>query len=428
MIVFLHGFDWAIYTDVVMPAFARWLLERDENAVAELFEQTRCAREEEALPAPMQRLRSWVRARAFVQKLPRGLHSLEEYEQLCSPEAFTPLSDRYLHLHTPRLYQQNDALRTVWGAILETYCLPWRDKALDGELSLFTTTQQQNGVRPEEPGEGMPEIREELISLLHSAGLADLADQISSISHLGQESMDSNDLPDMFDVGGESRNTGALPANLTGALRELGLTGETTAPSKTESLSFDQSGERDIFDPADVEMSETIPPNKPDDTQLYISGEASGMQLISPEGAGDEDDLTFTTQLGGIEIGGMVDLLHLRGWLARVSLRAMVLFEYLACERRCMPFGYVAGEPYNYAGYLTPGEVQQLASCLRNVSPPARGAVARDQLRFRQQQNIPVTSEYFRLVDEVLPAWADDFLQAVRAACSENLGLICAVE
>lgn len=427
MIVFLHGFDWATYTDVVMPAFARWLLERDESAVAEMFEQTRCWLEEEALPAPMQRLRSWVRARAFVQKLPRGLHSLEEYEQLCSPETFTLLSDRYLHLHTPRLYQQNDALRTVWGAILETYCLPWRGKAIDRELSLFTPTP--NGTRPEEPGEGIPEIREELISLLHSAGLADLADQISSITHLGQESMDSEALPDMFDASGESRKTGALSANLTGTLRELGLTGETTASSKTESLSLDQSGERDAFDPTGVGMSETTTPDKPDETPLYIPGEASGTQITSPgDGGENEDDLVFATQLGGIEIGGMVDLLHLRGWLARVSLRAMVLFEYLACERRCMPFGYVAGEPYNYAGYLTPGEVQQLASCLRNVSPPARGAAARDQLRFRQQHNIPVTSEYFRVVDEVLPTWADEFLQAVRAACSEDLGLICAVE
>jgi hypothetical protein len=427
MIVFLHGFDWATYTDVVMPAFARWLLERDESAVAALFEQTRCAQEEESLPAPMQRLRSWTRARAFVQKLPRGLHSLEEYEQLCSPEAFTQLSDRYLHLHTPRLYQQNDALRTVWGAILETYCLPWRDKALDGELSLFTTTP--NGAWPEEPGEGMPEIREELISLLHSAGLADLADQISSITHLGQEPIDSNTLPDMLDASGESRSTGALPANLTGTLRELGLTGETTASGKTEALSFDQGGERDTFDLAGAGMNETATPDKPDGTQFDIPAEASGTQFISPDEDGeDENELAFTTQAGGVEIGGMVDLLHLRGWLARVSLRAMALFEYLACGRRCMPFGYVVGEPYNYVGYLTPGEVQQLASCLRNVSPPTRGAVARDQLRFRQQQNIPVTSEYFRMVDEVLPAWADEFLQAVHAACTENLGLICAIE
>jgi hypothetical protein len=165
-------------------------------------------------------------------------------------------------------------------------------------------------------------------------------------------------------------------------------------------------------------MNETTAPEEPNETPF----------IAPAEGGEDEDDLAFTTQLGGVEIGRMVDLLHLRGWLSRVSLRAMALFEYLACERRCMPFGYVTGEPYNYVGYLTPGEVQQLASCLRHVSAPTRRAAAQDQLRFRQQQNIPVTSAYFRMVDEVLPAWADEFLQAVRAAMSENLGLICAIE
>lgn len=426
MIVFLHGFDWATYTEVVMPAFARWLLERNESAVAALFEQTRCAREEGYLPAPMQRLRSWVRARAFVQKLPRGLHSLEAYEQLCSPATFTPLSDRYLHLHPPRLYQQNDALRTVWGAILETHCLPWRDKALDGAIPPFTIPHQIDEVGmqswPAEPGEGVIEIRDELLSLLHSAGLADLADQLSSITHLGQESIDANPLPDIFDVTGEtdeSRRTGALPGDLTDTLRALGLTGETEASSKTEALGSSQTGQLEASDPTNPSSTRPITLNQPD----------VGAQFIAPgEGGEDEDELAFTTQLGGIEIGGAVDLLHLRGWLARTSLRAMALFEYLACGRRSMPFGYVAGEPYNYAGYLTPGEVQQLAACLRHVFPPPRGSVAQDQLRFRQQQNIPVTSEYFRLVDEVLPAWADEFLQAVRAAMSENLGLICATE
>src|SRR5579884_1075849 len=86
MIVFLHGFDWATYTDVVMPAFARWLLERDESAVATLFEQTRCAQEEEALPAPMQRLRSWVRARAFVQSCRAACTALRNMSSSAPPK------------------------------------------------------------------------------------------------------------------------------------------------------------------------------------------------------------------------------------------------------------------------------------------------------------------------------------------------------
>ncbi len=428
MIVFLHGFDWAIYTEEVMPAFARWLVERDESAVAALFEQTRCAQEEALLPAPMQRLRSWVRALVFVQKLPRGLNSLQEYEQLCSPEEFTLLSDRYLHLHPPQLYQQNDALRTIWGAILETYCLPWRDKALNGDSAplstIYLADEGDKGNEtnsPDEQSERVMEIRSELISLLRTAGLHDLAHQIdeliSQIERLNLEASGTNTFESTSSTGetdgayDETPRTGDLDAfEPLDEIDEGPRTGELSAFSRTETL-------------GELAHTSTGADETSAEEQFIASLEDSGE-------ADDEADLIFSTQLGGIEIGGASDLLHLRGWLASTSLRAMVLFEYLACGRRCMPFGYVTGEPYNYAGYLTPGEVQQLAANLRNVLPPAQRAAAQDQQHFRQQQqqNLLVTSEQFRLVDEVLPAYAAEFLQAVRAAASENLGLICAVE
>ena len=69
MAVQLHGFDWRVYAEQVMPAFEQWLIEGDEIAALQLFEQTRCAYEERFLPDPMQRLRVWTRARAFAQTL-----------------------------------------------------------------------------------------------------------------------------------------------------------------------------------------------------------------------------------------------------------------------------------------------------------------------------------------------------------------------
>ena len=45
MIVQVHGFDWTIYAERIMPAFARWLIDKDETAIYQLFERTRCALE-----------------------------------------------------------------------------------------------------------------------------------------------------------------------------------------------------------------------------------------------------------------------------------------------------------------------------------------------------------------------------------------------
>src|SRR5579875_3764103 len=411
MIVFLHGFDWATYTDVVMPAFARWLLERDESAVAALFEQTRCAQEEAFLPAPMQRLRSWVRARIFVQKLPRGLNSLQEYEQLCSPEAFTLLSDRYLYLHPPQLYQQNDAVRTISGAIFP--------------LSTIYLSDENETNNTDEQGERVLEIRSELLSLLRTAGLDDLANQIDeSISHIEHIHLETGSAT-TFDSPGSG-------GEVDGEGNEAPRTGELdTSDARSQADEFDESpqtGDLEAFSRTEALGELAVPAIDEIDLEEQFTMFLDDGTEAAENGEDGEDDLVFTTRLGGVEIGGASDLLQLRGWLAGTSLRAMALFEYLACGRRCMPFGYVIGEPYNYAGYLTPEEVQQLAACLCNVLPPARKAVAQDQQRFRQQQHLPPTSEHFRLTDEVLPVYAGEFLQALHSAASENLGLICGIE
>ena len=168
MIVQVHGFDWTIYAERVMPAFARWLIDKDQTAIYQLFEQTRCSLEEQFLPEPMQRLRVWRRASTFVDALPRGPHSRREYVKLCSAEQFTLLGDHYLHHHTPHLYQQSPALRTVWGAIIEEYCLPWfytPDTEIGAEQVASATGESEENAQT---------VRSELVSLLHAAGLAEL--------------------------------------------------------------------------------------------------------------------------------------------------------------------------------------------------------------------------------------------------------------
>jgi hypothetical protein len=107
----------------------------------------------------------------------------------------------------------------------------------------------------------------------------------------------------------------------------------------------------------------------------------------------------------------------------------MALFEYLALGRRRMPFGYEPGEPLGcYSGYLMPAEVWQLTTSLRDAQPPSQSEAEDDHKRFVQQQQQTETQETFRLPDEVLPAYAHDFLKVVRRAALYNLGLICSVE
>ena len=170
MSVQVYCFDWAVYAKRIMPAFARWLIEGDEQAIYQLFAKTRCAQEEQFLPDPMQPLRLWPRAKAFVDAIPRGPHSRKEYAKLCSAEQYTLLSDHYLHHYTPHLYQNSPALRAVWGALIETYCLPWFPE-IDAEEA-FVGLAYDSAIDQEA-------VRGELISLLQSAGLPELALEVS---------------------------------------------------------------------------------------------------------------------------------------------------------------------------------------------------------------------------------------------------------
>src|SRR5689334_11012653 len=113
MMVQVYGFNWGAYVGVVMPAFTRWLVESDENSVYQLYQHTRCAREEQYIPPMLCPARTWTRALTFVQKLPRGAHIREEYKILCDPEQFTAMSDQYTYRHIPQLYTRAEALRAV---------------------------------------------------------------------------------------------------------------------------------------------------------------------------------------------------------------------------------------------------------------------------------------------------------------------------
>lgn len=166
MDVYVHGFEWAIYAEQVMPAFERWLVSREEGAAYHLFKQTRCAREEEYLPAPMRRLRTWTRARDFVDSLPRGPHSRKEYAKLCSAEQFTSFSDRYLHSYIPQLYKSVPALRSVWGAIIEHYCII---QFADVSTPVGLAQAHLLEVESEQATRG------EMIALLQDAGLDEMA-------------------------------------------------------------------------------------------------------------------------------------------------------------------------------------------------------------------------------------------------------------
>jgi hypothetical protein len=325
MIVYIHGFDWRVYAECIMPAIQHWLVDTNETDVLQLYKQTRCAQEEQATPGPIQLVRTWTRAQAFVKQLPRGPHSHREYQKLCSAEEFTALSDTYVHRYPPQLYQHSEALRTVWGALIEEYCLPWRRLFENGESIHESFAQPEPTLR-----------RGELIALLQSAGLHELAQNIRFQTVLPLE--ESNATEDEVDTS---------------------ISAMSAAPI-------------------------------------------------------------------GICIGQHPTPLHLRGWLATYSIRAMALFELLAFGRRTMPFGYQAGIPYNsYIGYITPEEVGQISQCLQGISAPDQASVSADQQRFliREENRYP-----FRMIDEVLPAYADTFLTTVHIAAQQGLGLICSIE
>lgn len=275
MAVHLYGLDWKAYSELVMPEFARWLLHGIESPVYELYQQTRCAREEQYIPQVMRKLCTWPRAENFVRQLPRSIYTRDEYRVLCCAQEFTSLNDRYMHRHVPQLYPISEALRAVWGTIVEQHC-----------QSSFPIPDKEN----------------------------------------------------------TTRNT-------------------------------------------------------------------------------DQDECENANQ--GISLGSHPATLQLRGWLAARSVRAMALFELLACGRRCLPFGSRASEPYeNYVGYLTPTEVKHMADCLREETLcPAPDEAQADYTRFRL-----TATQDFRMVDEVLPVYANVLLQVVHMAAHDESGLLCRID
>lgn len=323
MIVRVHGFAWLPYMQQVMPALGSWLLGKDEHIIYQMYQQTRCAQDEQYLPPPLQALCTWSRAQSFVQQLPRNSHARNEYAHLCSPERFTATSDRYIYRHPPQLIPSSEALRTLWGALIETYCLPW----------------------------------------LH---------------------LSSQAVPTAQDL--DPINANQLDQELLQPLQA----GETHHP---------------IEDSHDEHEPDPSPPNQEGNTLPH-------------------DEVT-AGEPTGVFIGRLPTTLHIRGWLATISVRAMALFELLACERRSMPFGYQPGAPFSsYAGYLTPDEVQQLALCLHDIQPPNQALAVMDNQRFRQQISDPHS---FRMIDEVLPLHADAFTATVHLAASQGIGLICSI-
>jgi len=360
MVVHLHGFDWVAYSERVMPAFEQWLVEGDDTTVGQLYEQTRCAYEERFLPETVQRLRVWPRARAFAQTLPRGPYSRREYNKLCSAEHYTALSDRYLYKHAPQLYQQSDALRSVWGAIVETYCLPWTTDTWRDRHP--TNASLEEGLTRQHSTAEDSIARSELVSLLQEVGMSELAQEISA------------------------------------------------QPAEVERIEWvaDERGETDEA-AAQPDFGQMALPDTPDTDN------------------DNEEETEIIVAARGMLIGHQPNLLHLRGWLAGISVRAMALFEFLACGRRSMPFGFEAGEPFGaFSGYLTPDEVAQLATCLEGVITPDQSEAEEDYITYRYQHSGLPSS--FRLVDEVLPTHAAELLKAIETAASQGYGLICSVE
>jgi hypothetical protein len=367
MAVQVHGFDWAVYAERIMPAFEKWLLERDEDTLYELFKETRCAREEDFVPPSLQRARIWPRARAFAETLPLGPYSRREYQKLCSAEHFTALSDRYMYKHAPQLYQSPEPIRAVWGALIETYCLPWSHE-------VRPVAHKDDGLEAEAGDEeyfsvlaGEQVERSEVLTFLHEAGLGELAHEMTEQARYTTERLHYKDSqPETQPLTAESQH-GCAPWPA----------GEVNLADKHEE---------------DAEIEEYTQPMP-----------------------------------GGISLGTHPNTLQLRGWLAGISVRAQALFEYLACARRSMPFGYEPSEPYGvFIGYLTADEVWRLGTCLRGVSDPPQARAEADYLRFRYQH--PGLPESYRLIDEILPLYAAEFHKAVDKAAAQGLGLICSIE
>ncbi|GCE13315.1 hypothetical protein [Tengunoibacter tsumagoiensis] len=220
MIVRIHGFDWGAYTERVMPAFARWLVDGDSSFVSELYQQTQNAREESFLPAPLRPVCSWPRAQTFVKQLPRGTHTLPEYQALCTPTLYTPLSDSYIHRHPPQLYQQSEALRVIWGALVTEYCQSW-----------FTLPSPQQEVSQPAHASSTPALsRHEMISFLHAAGLKDLAQEIKERA-TEPLLLEDEDAEEIEEVMKDERSLGVNIGNQPGILHLRGWLASTSIRS-----------------------------------------------------------------------------------------------------------------------------------------------------------------------------------------------------
>ncbi len=237
----------------------------------------------------------------------------------------------------------SEALRSVWGAIVEQFCLPWF------HLSSSQTEEEDPSLEPQAQAlttradDALETDRNELISLLHSAGLDTLIQHVSK------------------DVTSEKHDI-------------------------IEQLA------------SHIQDKEVIPL--------------------------DDDDTGDAPR--GIIIGRQPMTLHMRGWLSTISIRTMVLFEFLACGRRAMPFGYHAGEPFEgYIGYLTPDEIWQMALLLGDIEPPDPTQAQEDARNFHD--TLSVEWDEFRLIDEILPQHATELLQAIHNAAHQGLGLICSI-
>lgn len=372
----VHGFDWTAYAEHVMPAFEQWLIQRDEKPIARLFKETRCAREEAFMPAALQRARIWPRAQVFAETLPLGPYSRREYQKLCSADHFTAVSDSYMYRHAPQLYQNPEPIRAVWGALIETYCLPWSE---DEYKQTGLVTQELNISEEDEDQvvrtlAGAQVERSEVLSLLHEAGLGEIVHEMGEQAPL-------------------------LSEHLLGKSSE---TGPDTQPLSSGRTSWSE------------------------DEINFACLEDLSDDLLEDDEEEDFEECTRPMP-GGIALGAHPNALQLRGWLAGISVRSQALFEYLACGRRRMPFGYEPSEPYGvFIGYLTPDEVWRLGTSLRGAIDPDQAEAEADYLRFRYQH--PGVPESYRLVDEVLPSHATEFHRAIDMAAAQGLGLICSIE
>lgn len=373
MIMRVHGFDWKVYCERVMRVFTAWLVEDAEQPLYQLYIRDEASAEGRSTQEEARRYQLWQQAHAFISYLPRGPHAVREYQTICAPEQFTVLSDRYIYRHPPQLYHNSEAVRALWNGLIEDHCLPWFQ--LTSEMSAHESMRKLVGSQS---------TRRTLRPIISVQRQNELLAELSS----AEEPIFRDELVALLQCAGftELAETIAL-WKITQPVSPVQHTPTSLHAPTTETV---------CIAPADEEMDEG---NVQEEENEDVSGVIIGQNFLP---------------------------LQLRGWLGTISLRAMGLFELLSCGRRCMPFGYEANDfTRSYIGYLTPDEVWQLALCLRATTPPTAEAVEQDLQYFRRQQR---EKTIFRLLDEVLPEYSKEFLDVVRIAALQGLGLICSVE